>query len=358
MTCPERPYGGTSRQRLTDIINKSNDSSLIEGIDFEYGPVQELTPEELLVHAPHGHNTKIRLRAKLPGKADSDAIYTRLGIDILTHLPAEMLGEIIVDSLPLRIRVAIEKVNRALGLDLVPEEVEDTIFYDVRSEYPVTIREDASVAWLPSEVNVRARHAEKLALIWLNLYLSGFAPPPTDPALSLLSYTQLPASLLTELINRTNGTSVPVEALNFGVPSLTRQSPNQTAVSVVAKDDSGYNGSVEVIYDRIPLSFMGVNRPDLIIETHETSMHALIPFLNQVFGIYLTPDDIEDTPIPVQEPDVYTHITIRAKEGSLVYTGEFDLIFTLPLIELSSLITTWMLDGLYPPSQMTECTIN
>lgn len=351
MANPIRPYGGTSKQRLTDLINAKNQTSLVEGVDFEFGEIDDVPGHPGYPR----HNTKVRLISKQLGKSDVDVHYTRLGIDILTHLPAEMLGEIIVDDLPLHIRTSINRINRALGLDLTPDEVEDLVFHDARKSYPVQIRQDASVAWLPSEIQVRARHALALALIWTDPYLDGLYPPPPlyaiPPATALTNYTALPAQIVLDLINRHNHQEVPLDAITFGEPQFTGASDRQTVLHVSALPDSGYNGSVDVIYNRIPLSFMGDNEPDLIIETHERSMHALIPFLNQTFGINLTTDDIVDTHIPVQEADVYTQVAIEAKAGSLVYVGDYRLTFTLPLIELSSLIPVWMLDGLHYPSE-------
>lgn len=165
-----KPYGGLSRHRLTELINSANQSSLIEGIDFEYG-----SPEKLIDHPKH--NTKVRLFAKRPGKADVDITYTRLGIHILANLPPEMLGEILIDALPLNVRSSIDDINQALGLDLVADEIEDFIFYDERSSYPIRIRGRNSLAWLTSEINVRARHAVPLFSIWPNTELDGLYPP-------------------------------------------------------------------------------------------------------------------------------------------------------------------------------------
>src|SRR5690606_23632964 len=114
--------------------------------------------------------------SKQLGKTDVDVVYSRLSIDVLAHLPPEMIGEIVVDSLPLSIRQSLDEINQALGLDLVPEEVEDLIFYDKRDAYPVRIKEDASLAWLPSEINVRVAREQLLSLVWPIHHLDGLHP--------------------------------------------------------------------------------------------------------------------------------------------------------------------------------------
>lgn len=161
-------------------------------------------------------------------------------------------------------------------------------------------------------------------------------------------FSKLPKQVLLDLINEHNGTNLPETAVQFGTPALTGRDAIQTRITVSATPRSGYKGSVEFTYNRVNLSFMGTNEPDLVIETNEVNMHAMISFLNTTFGINLTVDDIEDSEIPPQEPDVNSFVPIIAKSGSLVWAGHHDLTFTLPLVELSSIITIPILNGLYP----------
>lgn len=170
MANPPRPYGGLSKQRLTDLINAANKSSLIEGIDFEYGSVEELKNHPK-------HNTKVRLIAKKPGVADVQISYTRLGIDVLAHLPPEMLGEVLIESFPFSVKQSIERINDALGLNLTADEVENYIFNEMRETYPVRIKRGASYAWLPSEISVKAKYSILLSEVWPNTQLDGLYPP-------------------------------------------------------------------------------------------------------------------------------------------------------------------------------------
>jgi hypothetical protein len=158
MAHPDQPYAGSSKQRLTDLINAANKSSLIEGIDFEYGSVEELKNHPK-------HNTQVRLIAKKPGVSDVKIRYTRLGIDVLAHLPPEMLGEVLIESFPFSVKQSIGRINDALGLNLTADEVENYIF------------KDASYAWLPSEISVKAKYSILLSEVWQNHHLEGLYPP-------------------------------------------------------------------------------------------------------------------------------------------------------------------------------------
>jgi hypothetical protein len=170
MAHPDQPYAGSSKQRLTDLINAANKSSLIEGIDFEYGSVEELKNHPK-------HNTQVRLIAKKPGVSDVKIRYTRLGIDVLAHLPPEMLGEVLIESFPFSVKQSIGRINDALGLNLTADEVENYIFNEMRETYPVRIKKDASYAWLPSEISVKAKYSILLSEVWQNHHLEGLYPP-------------------------------------------------------------------------------------------------------------------------------------------------------------------------------------
>lgn len=179
-------------------------------------------------------------------------------------------------------------------------------------------------------------------------------------AAHISDFSKTPFQILLDLINEQHGTALPETAVTFAAPIADATTDDAPAhrlgakVTASATTGSGYKGSKEFNYHRVGLSFMDANEPDLIIETHEASAHALIPYLNTTFGINLTTDDIEDTPIPVQEPDVNTQIELVAKPGSLVFAGSQALTFTLPLVELGSVLTMSTLDGLYPPAAVVE----
>jgi hypothetical protein len=179
-------------------------------------------------------------------------------------------------------------------------------------------------------------------------------------AAHISDFSKTPFQILLDLINEQHGTNLPETAVTFAAPVADAATDDAPAhrlgakVTASATTGSGYKGSKEFNYHRVGLTFMEANEPDLVVETHEASVHALLPFLNTTFGINLTTDDIEDTPIPVQEPDVMTQIELVAKADSLVFAGKQALTFTLPLVELGSVLTMSVLDGLYPPAAVVE----
>lgn len=165
-----KPYGGTSKQRLTDLINSANGTSLIEGIDFEYGPVTPYLDQE-------GYNSKVTLKSLKLGKNDTDIHYARLGIDVLSHLPEDFIQAVWIDEFPFEIHAVLDRINEALGLDLVSEEVVDLRFDELQEAYPLRIAPGKSYAWTPSEYLFKVAETVDLAVVLPNTYLDGLYPP-------------------------------------------------------------------------------------------------------------------------------------------------------------------------------------
>ena len=172
---------------------------------------------------------------------------------------------------------------------------------------------------------------------------------PNFPA-HVSNFLQANGKILLDLINEQNNTALPETAVTFGAPAEKTPGQIATLVTVTSAEGSGYRGSVDFDYNRVPLGFMGTNEPDLIIETDATSTQGLIEFLNMTFGTLLTPADIVDAPIPALQPDQNTAVTITADGSSLVWHGTHSLQLTKTLIDLDTVLTTTTLDGLYPPA--------
>lgn len=165
-----KPYGGTSRQRLTDLINSANGSDLIEGIDFEYGDIEPYLDQE-------GLNTKVTLKSLKLGKNDTDIHYARLGIDVLGHLPEDFIRSVWIDEFPFGIHAVLDRINEALGLDLVSEEVVDLRFDDLQEAYPLRIVPGKSYAWTESEYLFKIAETVDLATVLTVTNLDGLYPP-------------------------------------------------------------------------------------------------------------------------------------------------------------------------------------
>lgn len=170
------------------------------------------------------------------------------------------------------------------------------------------------------------------------------------------NFKQVNAKILLDLINASNTTALPETAITLAAPTAAAEDPTGLITTVVATaaTGSGYSGTQEFTYNRVDLGFMAVNEPDLVIETEETTIHALIPQLNATFGIQLTETDIVDGPVPELEPDVITQVVITATPGSLVWAKTVSLDLTKPLVPLSTVLTVTALDGLYPPEPIGE----
>lgn len=138
------PYKGTSHARLSELIEKSQPLALplFSQFGFKY-----------LEAVPGGQEGATRVTAihSIGNVYQSDEIelnYTRLSLDVLKDLPhGEILGFEDV-AYPTSTHRILDKINHALGLDLVESEVEDTPLAAAPEKMPVTIT-SKSLLWLP-----------------------------------------------------------------------------------------------------------------------------------------------------------------------------------------------------------------
>ncbi len=140
-----KPYKGLSRNRLTALINEVNGKGRVENVDFTYGlPRAEL--------GPNGENTAVTL-TPVPGtsyEGPQDIHYTRLPISVVGELPYNVIEPAFLPTVPFSIKNVLPEINRALGLDLTPDEVVDRQYNAHQSTYILTINESRSLAWVGS----------------------------------------------------------------------------------------------------------------------------------------------------------------------------------------------------------------
>lgn len=166
------PYRGLSTQRLTAMINQDNRSALRHGVDFTFGQ-----PE--LFADNNGRNTRVKLISLKPDRyRDEWVYYRRLPLTALDRLPSGMVHPVAIASLPFSIHQILPQLNAALGLDLVPSEVQDANFSTPQSDYPLRIVDANSVAWYDSDFHFKAVFPEPPLDMWLserlpNTQLSG-----------------------------------------------------------------------------------------------------------------------------------------------------------------------------------------
>ena len=164
------PYIGLSNVRLTAMLNLDNNKTLREGVDFTYGGV-------VAILGRGGRNALVTL-TPVPGSGYPSAqqiTYWRLGIDALGRLPAGSTDPVPVPRLPFSIHGILPLINTALGLNLTPAEVEDSLYTEEAPSYALKIV-DGSLAWFPSTYDFPANNTGEdtpLSSIILHPVLSG-----------------------------------------------------------------------------------------------------------------------------------------------------------------------------------------
>ncbi len=147
-----KPYGGTSAARLTALVNVMNASSLVYGLDITFnGPV---------VYTGEGHenhNTQVSvIPLRNVGRySAADVFYDRLPITALNQLPEGFINPVEIHSVPFSVHGILPRINAALGLDLMPGEVENVTYEEFQDSFTLTIKE-GSLGWLPSAIDVAA----------------------------------------------------------------------------------------------------------------------------------------------------------------------------------------------------------
>lgn len=168
------PYKGRSLDRLVALINQDNETAFKLGVDFDLGP-------PIAFNGPGGRNTRARLTPR-PGSVlytPQDLAYWRLGIDALSRLPEGSVDTVPLTAMPFTTHEILPLLNAALGVDLLPEEVEDITYTTVQSSYPLTIRA-GSHGWKESTYWFHVERVNEYSL----------ATAIKDGALSAFSYTR------------------------------------------------------------------------------------------------------------------------------------------------------------------------
>lgn len=172
-----KPYGGLSSDRLTALINVYNPGlHRVEHVDFTYGQPQEYSDTR-------GRNTQVTLTpvAGTDYVGPEDIHYWRLPLTVLSLLPAGVVKPVIIDAFPFSIHASLAAINEALGLNLTPDEVEDTVYREEQSTYTLRVIGANSLAWLDSTYEFQAQLPG--ALLPLNSVI-------VRPTLSGLVYVQ------------------------------------------------------------------------------------------------------------------------------------------------------------------------
>lgn len=156
------PYAGSSAQRLTDLINADNDTTLQLGVDFTFGAPSAYSDSS-------ERNTKVTM-TPMPGtpwpKAET-IHYTRLQLTVLDDLPVGWVKPVLIQNLPFTLSGLLDEINEALGLNLTPDEVVNTVYSTAQDTYRLPINNNASLGWIDSGYTFKAAYpGGAIPLVW------------------------------------------------------------------------------------------------------------------------------------------------------------------------------------------------
>jgi len=145
------PYKGLSRDRVVALANLKNNTNHQYGTDFTFGTLRAQS-------AGGFGNTVLQV---LPGDTETyvqqSLEYTRLSLAVMFNLPDGEVLPVTIRKIPFSVHQVLDDINTALGLDLLPEEVEDSVYDKVQERYTLRIAGAlASVAWLSSSFDFPA----------------------------------------------------------------------------------------------------------------------------------------------------------------------------------------------------------
>lgn len=144
-----KPYYGTSEARLSALVRSSQPTPLPSSVQFQFG-----LPK--LSDIPVDGATETTANIVVNGVVIESTLinWRRLSLSALTRLPAQEILEVPYRPFPFSIHDILPEINEALGLSLLPSEVENHTFtrrHDTWPHlYPLAIKEAASYAWYSS----------------------------------------------------------------------------------------------------------------------------------------------------------------------------------------------------------------
>jgi hypothetical protein len=155
-------------------------------------------------------------------------------------------------------------------------------------------------------------------------------PKPHKPIIQVLSNMDT-KDILLALINEANVLDHPLDAtsVTLSQPDVNTATAKNTKITVVAVNQSGYKGSIEVHYDRLGVDLV---EPEQGIRSEDVfTTQAVLTALSPIVGVQLTAADV-DMVIPDLEVGDIATITVTAKPDSLGWQGSVQvaLLYGLP----------------------------
>lgn len=163
-------------------------------------------------------------------------------------------------------------------------------------------------------------------------------------------FTKTPQAILLDLINQSNGTSIPAPAITFGLPTAaTGGSPaRNTDITVTAVQGSGYKNSANLHYDRVDLAVVPGSRGATITKGNATKLSDLLADINALWGVNIGAADIVDVDLPAFAGTANeTHdVQMAASADALVFRGSVTITVKGDDLDLAVILTVTDLDGL------------
>ncbi|MNH65369.1 hypothetical protein D3C73_173780 [compost metagenome] len=155
-------------------------------------------------------------------------------------------------------------------------------------------------------------------------------------------YSQSPDQMVRELINNANTPLVPFapENLTFGTPQVVTGNPSVNAtVKVRGIQGEVYAGQVAISYNRLDLGvlYRGNYRPEFTA-LGQSTLYRLLPEINKALGLNLTKNDLIDVDLKLLEEGDQVNLELRAKPGSLAYTGLATILFNRRQLMLTDVL--------------------
>lgn len=171
-------------------------------------------------------------------------------------------------------------------------------------------------------------------------------------------YIETPEGLVRELITNANPTAKPFTAENliFGKPSVLLNNPaGNTKVNVRGVDQVDYDGQVAIYYNRLDIGtlFNGSYRAEFTA-LGKSNLYRLLPELNSALGTNFTEKDLVDVDLRTLGQGDQVTLELRAKPGSVAFTGFTRILFNRKIVMLSDFVTVREFAELLHPDPILE----
>lgn len=159
---------------------------------------------------------------------------------------------------------------------------------------------------------------------------------------------------LVDYVNAANSSALKVAELDFGLPTPIEGTwregliDRNTAIKLTAREESNFQGSRVVCYDRLDLNDINKLVQLTIKGYYPTTTHDLIKPLRLRYGIILDPEEFIEEALPAIGDEPVTCI-LRAKPEAVGWIGQAEIMVTQGDAILADHLTTTQLPGINYP---------